>query len=155
MKRLTYVVTALYPDATSDDEIRQAALAAFVQFQEPETGEGPEVIGDGLEIVERDRHETACDIAAGHQGLFPMTAALTAAGIPHRVEQTGGLTMVVVVPCNRGNYVISGPDEGEGYLNGLYFGDDWENGFEADEVYRLSIRAIIGSIQFTQSNPPV
>jgi len=51
-------------------------------------------------------YEDACKRAATDQGLDPITDALTAQGIEHRVAQTGGFCMVVEVPLgDSGAYV--------------------------------------------------
>jgi len=43
-------------------------------------------------------YEQACKQAATNQLLDPITDVLSAAGIPHEVEQTGGFVMLVCVP---------------------------------------------------------
>jgi len=60
-------------------------------------------------------YEEACRRAATDQGLDPIVAELAAAGITHHVEQTGGFTMVAVVPLftTRGAWVgITSGDPG-------------------------------------------
>jgi len=42
-------------------------------------------------------YTSACNEAATAQGLDPITAALTAAGIDHDVAQTGGFCMVIEI----------------------------------------------------------
>ena len=46
---------------------------------------------------ERLSYNGQCAAAASAQGLDPITASLRKVGVKHRVEQTGGFTMVVVV----------------------------------------------------------
>lgn len=72
-------------------------------------------------------YEEACQRATTDQGLDPVTEALSAAGIPHVVEQTGGFTMVVTVKARNGTFGIT--DDG-GYLLGFYPGDSWENSYD-------------------------
>lgn len=50
-------------------------------------------------------YEAACERAATIQGLDPITAALRATGIPHSVDQTGGMTMLVRVPLVNGRWL--------------------------------------------------
>lgn len=45
-----------------------------------------------------DAYDRACAAATTDQGLDPTVAALTGAGIDHYVWQSGGFTMIVVVP---------------------------------------------------------
>jgi hypothetical protein len=70
-------------------------------------------------------YDEACAAATADQGLQPIIDTLTAAGLPHQVEQTGGFCMVVVIPL----------DEGQtSFLNIVdaynYFGEPWSEAGE-------------------------
>jgi hypothetical protein len=83
-------------------------------------------------------YEAACREATTNQGLDPVVEALTAMGIPHAVEQTGGFTMAVTVKFHRaigggdGTFAITCDVT---YLLGFYAGTTWEDGEHEDAVY--------------------
>lgn len=80
-------------------------------------------------------YDEACAAAATNQGLDPITEALTAAGITHEVEQTGGFTMVVTVNVPTGVVALTHDGEGDAdYLLGYYPGTMWQDG-EYDGEY--------------------
>jgi hypothetical protein len=74
-------------------------------------------------------YEDACRAATTRQGLDPVVEALTAVGIEHAVEQTGGFTMVVTVKAPTGTFAITvdGP-----YVLGYYPGDSWEHCYDGE-----------------------
>lgn len=72
-------------------------------------------------------YDQACIAAATRQGLDPITAALTAAGITHTVEQTGGFCMVVTVQRPTGLWAIT--HDGD-YLVGWFPGNAWNDARE-------------------------
>lgn len=72
------------------------------------------------------KYETRVRHAATIQGLDPITAALRAANIPHKVAQTGGFVMVVEVLDDRTDAALivtatATSRGGEGYTIGHYF----------------------------------
>lgn len=73
-------------------------------------------------------YEGACTRATTRQGLDPMVEALTAAGVTHAVEQTGGFCMVVTVTHPTGTWGVV--DDG-GWYAVWYPDDTWHTG-EAD-----------------------
>jgi hypothetical protein len=79
-------------------------------------------------------YEERCRAATTDQGLDPVVAALTAAGIPHTVEQTGGMTMVLTVPTGPTSFLgvtLSESDHDDGYPSYFvceYPTLDWEDG---------------------------
>jgi hypothetical protein len=93
-------------------------------------------------------YERRCREATTAQGLDPVVAALTAAGIQHAVEQTGGMTMVLTVPTGATSFlgVTRAEDDADEdrYLVGEYPTLDWEDGdcvYEAatlDQVVQLA-----------------
>lgn len=81
----------------------------------------------------------ACQAATTAQGLDPVVAALKRAGYPVDVEQTGGFTMVAVVPAaDPAHGVVAITDDGTPdaprYMVGVYAGDTWETGNGEDNV---------------------
>ena len=73
--------------------------------------------------------------AATKQGLDPVVAALSEAGIDFEVEQTGGFTMVATVTRPGGVAAITTEGDDE-YLVGQYRGDAWVEG-EEEHGYRV------------------
>lgn len=70
-----------------------------------------------------------CVAAATAQGLDPVVAALTEAGLAPQVEQTGGFTMVAVVYATDGVVAITA-DGDDAYLVCWHDGDGWTEGRE-------------------------
>ena len=96
-------------------------------------------------------YEQACRAAATEQGLDPVTEALAAAGIPAEVEQTGGMTMVVVVEVVDGVVGITadGEDDSAPYLVVHYVGTTWEETYgdeDADAAYDLSAAEVVAMV---------
>jgi hypothetical protein len=92
-------------------------------------------VGVGLSdpAVDTGRHtmtamtyEDRCKWAATNQGLDPIVERLTAEGIDHEVEQTGGFTMVVTVAVPSGTVAVTA--DTEGYAMGFYPGRTWHDG---------------------------
>jgi hypothetical protein len=75
-------------------------------------------------------YDEACRWHATQQGLDPITEALTAADVTHEVEQTGGMTMVVVVPFEGGRYAVT--HDGDTVIVGRYPGTAWQDGDVGD-----------------------
>lgn len=71
-----------------------------------------------------------CKLATTAQGLDPVVDALTAAGLPVEVEQTGGFNMVATVRAP--GVVVGIIDDATGYLACVYWGDAWDEGGEAE-----------------------
>jgi hypothetical protein len=84
----------------------------------------------------RTSYTDACAAAATRQGLDPVVAALTDAGLVPVVEQTGGFTMVVAVYAKDGTVVVT--DDG-GYLVGQFAGDTWHDGPDEAAVYTFDL----------------
>lgn len=72
---------------------------------------------DKREVIEDYRAQ-----AATYQGLDAMDARLTAEGIAHEVEDTGGATMKVVVPLGGGEFLHV--DRGDEWLSEDYGNED-------------------------------
>ena len=66
----------------------------------------------------------ACVAAATAQGLDPVTERLHTETVHYEVEQTGGFTMVVVVPREDGVYGITADGE-DTWLVCWYRGNTW------------------------------
>lgn len=90
-------------------------------------------------------YDERCKAATTDQGLDPVIEALTAAGIPHGLEQTGGFTMAVTVETPTGTFAITNDD---GYLLGHYPGGLWETS-EGDAIYSydLSLAEIVERVR--------
>ena len=73
-------------------------------------------------------YERANAEAATRQGLDPVRRALRAKGIPVQIENTGGFTMVAVVPSHDGKIGISEGERDRRYLTVFYEGRAWDNG---------------------------
>jgi hypothetical protein len=92
---------------------------------EEETAEAEPVTGAGgyenLPDLRPDYAE-ACRRAATAQGLDPIAAALTAAGIPVEIDQTGGFTMCARIqhPDGRYLYVTEEEHDPPAYMVGEY-----------------------------------
>lgn len=81
-------------------------------------------------------YDLACNSAATNQGLDPVIAALSAAGIPHDLEQTGGFVMVITVQAPTGTYAITASEtEADQYVLGFYPGTTWTTGPHEDIDY--------------------
>jgi hypothetical protein len=76
--------------------------------------------------------------AATRQGLDPIVAALTAAGIPVAVENTGGNVLVAAVYCREGVVVITADGD---YFVGAYVGSTWHDG-EGDDAPFTEVRTL-------------
>lgn len=69
-----------------------------------------------------------CRRASTNQGLDPVVERLHLETIHYEVEQTGGFTMVVVVPTPGGVYGITADTLDPKYLLCWYENDDWQEG---------------------------
>ena len=92
-----------------------------------------------------------CAHAATAQGLDPITEALRAAGIPHRVDQTGGFCMVVRVPLTEADTVYLCATAGEvgGTCDvGMYWDDcpEW-HGEGQDLAFNLPIEYLAHGVR--------
>jgi hypothetical protein len=76
-------------------------------------------------VFDVDAYDERCRWAATNQGLDPITARLTAEGIAHDVDQTGGFTMCVRVDRPDGWYVyVTDGEYGNGnWILGAYAED--------------------------------
>jgi hypothetical protein len=80
-------------------------------------------------------YDEQCKAATTDQGLDPVIEALTAAGIPHALEQTGGFTMAVTVEAPSGTFAVTKDD---GYMLGHYPDGLWETA-EGDAAYSYDL----------------
>lgn len=87
-------------------------------------------------------YQDACIDAATRQGLDPLTDELQRTQVPHRVEQTGGFTMVVVVPVRDGVIAVVNdgtfPSQPDVWFWGCYPGDTWTDGTEQPAAQGLA-----------------
>lgn len=149
MKRVTCTVTGLFPDTVTETDMYETAFSAFVQWHDPEEIPSPEAVEYAVRVEDLDEYGTACAKATARQELLPLVAELLTAGIPHRVEQTGGFTMVVVVPVDDGVYALTndGARSLTGttqYCVGYYPGSTWHDGEHDDiEYHNLSAAEFI------------
>lgn len=81
-------------------------------------------------------YDLACKNAAANQGLDPVIEALSAAEIPHALEQTGGFVMVVTVQAPAGTFAITASETEAGqYVLGFYPDTTWTTGPHEDIDY--------------------
>jgi len=99
-----------------------------------DVAEAIEAVRQGVLSLGGLTYADACKRAATLQGLDTVVEALTAAGLPAEVEQTGGFTMVATVYCAEGALVVTddGVDE-PAYLLGVYPGEAWTDGEDHDD----------------------
>jgi hypothetical protein len=110
-------------------------------------------------VVSGRSYEEACRLAASAQGLDPLTAALSAAGVEHEVEQTGGFCMVVTVPAH--GFVLAmihdseEPDSEAGeWLLGVYTAKGWRDGSEAlVTAVHVTLDALLGVVASWTGEP--
>lgn len=87
-------------------------------------------------------YDATCAAATTRQGLDPVVARLTAEGIDHAVEQTGGFCMVVVArPAGPDGPAVpvasDGMDADHPYGSSVYPPGMWEEGCYEDATHYL------------------
>lgn len=102
-------------------------------------------------------YDNACERAATEQGLDPLIAALTAAGVEHRVEQTGGLTMAVTHRSHYGTWAFRMYQQRNGgftYEGNFYADEDWSEGGTHPLSQSLSNADYIAKRLLTEATDP-
>lgn len=78
---------------------------------------------------QRLSYEEMCRQAATAQGLDPITERLSAEGIPHTIEQTGGFVMVVRIPLAEPAWIgVTAHDDQRGGWYIARYRDDADEG---------------------------
>jgi hypothetical protein len=86
-----------------------------------------------------------CVAAATAQGLDPVVDALTAAGLPVELEQTGGFTMVATVRSLSGVVTVTDDD---GYSVARFTGTSWDDGDCAETyTFGLDLAAMLDTVR--------
>jgi hypothetical protein len=144
-------------------QLDDIAVRAFVQIEDPEDQPAPVWVRQTIttehnyadQSEERMTYDRACTLATTNQGLDPVVAALTSAGIAHEVEQTGGFTTVPTVKVPAGVCAVTRNDDQDDdetlYLLGFYPGDEWYDNAENGVHTVLTLDALIAQIQRYQS----
>jgi hypothetical protein len=91
-------------------------------------------------------YERRCQAAATAQGLDPLTEALSAAGIEHAVEQTGGFCMVVTVTARGCVLAMTQDGAVEPWLLGLYTAKQWAGEGDTDGPFLEATAPTVGHL---------
>lgn len=94
-------------------------------------------------------YDEQCAHAAHAQGLTPVLERLTRERVTHRLDQTGGWTMVVAVPCPDGREVTVINDGPWLVTEYDYASEPDDEGFEllTSDDFEAAIRAIIERVR--------